>query len=136
MRLSSIVALAVAAVIAAGCGGAADAPKLNELQKARSGSVDVVLLSPNNALRQGKDDFTLEFRSPYGALVDAGTVRATATMPMPGSPMFASIDIRSTDTKGRYAATGDFSMAGTWRLSVEWNGPAGSGSVTFPGAVR
>jgi hypothetical protein len=135
-RLQSIRILTAAAAIAAGCCGPATPPKLNELQKARSGNLEVVLLSSNDALRQGKDEFTLEFRSSDGTLVDAGSVRATATMPMPGSPMFGSIDVRSTETKGRYAAAGDFSMAGTWRLSVEWDGPAGQGSVTFPGTVR
>jgi YtkA-like len=136
LKLATILIAIVVASAAAGCERASNSPKLNELQKARSGNLEVVLLSSNDALRQGKDEFTLEFRSPDGTLVDAGTVRATATMPMPGSPMFGSIDVRSTETKGRYAAAGDFSMAGTWRLSVEWDGPAGQGSVTFPGTVR
>jgi hypothetical protein len=57
-------------------------------------------------------------------------------MPMPGMPMFGSIDVHKTDTPGRYAANGEFSMAGTWRVTVEWDGPAGPGSINFSGTVH
>jgi hypothetical protein len=110
---------------------------MTELQKVRSGNLDVVLLSANDGLRQGKDKFVLEFRGVSDQRpVDVGTVRVNATMPMPGAPMFASVDIKPTEVGGRYAAAGDFSMAGTWRFSVEWDGPSGRGSATFPGTVR
>lgn len=32
-------------------------------------------------------------------------------------------------------ANGEFSMAGTWRMAVEWDGPAGKGLVLFRGNV-
>ncbi len=129
-----ILALAAAA---AGCRGAADTANLTVLQRVRSGTLDVVLLSPHDALRRGKDAFIIEFTSASGGtLVDVGNVRATANMPMPGMPMFASIDVRRTDVAGRYAANGQFEMAGTWRMTVEWDGPAGQGSVTFSGTVQ
>jgi len=115
------------------CGGQAP---LNEIQRVKSGALDIVLLSPHDGLRHGKDDFTIEFRS-NGNLVDAGTVRANATMPMPGAPMFGSIDVSRTAVTGRYMASGQFDMAGTWRLTVDWDGgAAGKGSVTFPGTVQ
>jgi hypothetical protein len=98
--------------------------------------LDVVILSPHETLRHGRDDFIIEFKSADGTLVDAGDVRATASMPMPGIPMFGSIDVQKTETPGRYAASGEFSMAGTWRVTVEWNGPAGPGSVNFSGTVH
>jgi hypothetical protein len=117
----------------AGCGGAAT---LTELQRIKSGMLDVVILSPRDAIRHGKDDFVVEFRSPNGALVDVGDVRATASMPMAGSPMFGSIAVQRSDVPGRYRADGEFSMAGTWRLGIEWDGQAGKGSVTFSGTVQ
>jgi hypothetical protein len=132
VRLTVVIASLVAALA---CGGGSAA--LTELERARSGDLDVVLLSPRDALRHGKDDFTIEFRAVSdGHLVDVGQVRATATMPMAGNPMFGSVDVQKTDAPGRYAAVGDFSMAGTWRLGVEWNGPAGQGSVNFSGIVQ
>ena len=121
---------------AAACGGA-DTAKMTELQRVKSGEMDVVLLSAHDGLRQGKDAFTIEFRAtPDGHLVDTGIVRASATMPMPGMPMFGSIDVQRTDVPGRYAANGQFDMAGTWRMTIQWDGPAGQGSVTFSGTVR
>ena len=128
-------ALAAAMVAAvAGCGGGSAG--LTELQRVRSGALEVVVLSPRDSLRHGKDDFTIEFRSGDGSLVDVGDVRASANMPMPGMPMFSSVTVRRADVPGRYRAEADFSMAGTWRLNVEWDGPKGKGAVAFSGSVQ
>jgi len=119
---------------ASGCrGGTA---RLTELQKVRSGALDVVLLSPREALRHGKDDFVIEFRASDGKLVDVGVVKASASMSMSGVPMLGSVAVERTDVPGRYRADGDFSMAGTWRVAIEWDGPAGKGSVSFSGTVQ
>jgi len=120
--------------IVAGCGRGATT--LTELHKVKSGLLDVVLLSPRTALRHGNDDFIVEFRSADGKLVDVGEVRATASMPMPGMPMFGTIRVQRTDAAGRYRADGEFSMAGTWRVAIEFDGPAGKGSVTFSTPVQ
>ncbi len=124
-----------AAVSAAGCGGGASAP-LTQLESVKSGGLQVVLLADHEALRHGKDAFVIEFRSESGALVDVGAVKAGASMPMPGMPMFGTIDVRRTDVPGRYAAAGEFPMAGRWRIAVEWDGPQGRGQVSFSGSVQ
>ena len=133
---AACVLLMLVAVTAAlpGCGGGA--VTLTELQRVRSGTIDVVVLSPRDALRHGKDDFVIEFKSADGRLVDVGAVRANASMPMPGMPMFGGISVQPTDVPGRYRADGEFSMAGTWRVMIEWDGSAGKGSVTFSGTVQ
>jgi hypothetical protein len=104
----------------------------------RSGSLDVVLLSRQAALGQGKDSATIEFRSASDrSLVDVGTVKATATMAMAGmAPMSGGVAVERTNTAGRYLASSDLGMAGQWRLTVEWDGPAGSGSATFAPMVQ
>lgn len=112
------------------------APESTEVQRVNSGAVDIVVLSPDGALHQ-KDPFTIEFRTaPGGSLVDAGAVRASASMPMPGMPMFGTIDVRPGDTPGRYTAKGNLDMAGGWRIALEWDGPAGRGSVNFAATVQ
>ena len=119
-----------------GChrGGGAN---LTEIQRIRSGTLDVVLLSPHDALSHGKDTFSIEFRSTSGGgLVDVGNVHATASMAMPGMPMFGSIEVQRTSVPGRYAANSDIGMAGSWRMTIEWDGPAGRGSVNFAGTVQ
>lgn len=137
MSRSLIWVLAVVLVATAwiGCGRADS--NLTELQRLRSGGLEIVLLSARGALQHGKDTFTLEFRSASdGNLVDVGVVKVGANMPMPGMPMFGTIDVQPSRVKGRYTATSDFSMAGTWRLTIEWDGPAGRGSVSFAGTVQ
>jgi len=107
-----------------------------EVQRIKSGTLEIVLLSPDGALHQ-KDPFTIEFRSQAGgALIDVGTVRASANMPMPGMPMLGSIEVRPTKSPGRYTASNNLDMAGGWRIALEWDGPGGRGAVNFAGAVQ
>jgi hypothetical protein len=109
--------------------------KLTEVQRVNSGAISVVLLSRDGVLHQ-KDPFTIEFRSASGELVDVGTVRASANMPMPGMPMFGTIEVKAAETPGRYTAKGNLEMTGGWRIALEWDGPAGRGAVTFLGTVQ
>ena len=116
------------------CGGAST--KLTELQRVKSGSLDIVVLSPNDALKHGKDTLVIEFRSADGKLVDVGEVKGGASMSMSGTPMLGSVDVRRGDQTGQYVADTQLDMAGTWRLTLEWKGPAGSGSTLFSGNVQ
>lgn len=110
--------------------------KLSEIQRVRSGMLDVVVLSPHEALKQ-KDSVTIEFRSTSnGNLVDVGDVKGSASMSMSGTPMLGSVDIKRGDQPGRYTADMQLDMAGTWRLSLEWKGPAGQGSTSFSSSVQ
>ena len=111
--------------------------RLAEWQRAKSGSVEVVLLSSHGVVRHGRDAIVIEFRSVGdGKLVDVGEPRASATMSMPGMPMFGSINITPTATPGRYTADAELGMAGTWRFNVQWQDGAGSSSVGFSSAVQ
>jgi Cu(I)/Ag(I) efflux system membrane protein CusA/SilA len=116
-------------------GAAESAPGV--IQTVRAGELDVVLLSPTGSLRQGRNAFTIEFRrTGTNALVDAGTVRASANMPMPGMVMSSGLQVAPTRVSGRYSATAEFGMAGAWQMAIEWDGPAGKGSVNFEGGVQ
>ena len=124
------------AVFITSCSGCRRASNLMEVQRVKSGAVDIVLLSRDGVLHQ-KDPFTIEFRSaPGGNLVNAGTVHASATMPMPGMPMFGTIEVRPADTPGRYTAKGNLEMTGGWRIALDWDGPGGRGTVSFAGTVQ
>jgi YtkA-like/AcrB/AcrD/AcrF family len=106
------------------------------VQRARAGELEVVVMSPGGTLKQGRNVFTLEFRSSGGQLVDVGAVHASATMTMPGMVMSGAMQIAGTGVPGRYQATAEFGMAGAWPIAIEWNGPAGRGSVSFEGMVQ
>lgn len=125
------------AMFTAACSTTSDAT-LMELQRVKSGQFDVVLLSSHDAIKHSRDSFVLEFRAPDGALVDVGDVKGSATMPMPGTPMFGSLEIKKTAVHGRYLVDGRFDMAGTWRTTVQWQGTgaSGSGSVTVSTNVQ
>lgn len=135
IRHSGAAVLGAAMFIAACGSGGTDTP-LKEIQRVRSGDLDIVLLSEDGALNQGKDAFVIEFRKPDGSLQDAGTVTTSANMPMPGMTMPGSVQVAPSDVPGRYRATGDFGMAGGWQMKVDWSGPAGQGSVSFDGTVQ
>jgi copper/silver efflux system protein len=106
------------------------------VQMVRAGGVEIVLRSPTGVLRSGRNQFTIEFRSASGRLLDVGAVSGGANMPMPGMVMPGNLRVSPTGVVGRYAATADFGMAGAWQMSLTWNGPAGRGSANFQGAVQ
>jgi hypothetical protein len=139
-RVSRLFATAMlgAAVFIAACGGrgSGSGTGLEEIQRVRSGDLDIVLLSEDGALNQGKEAFVIEFRKADGSLHDAGEVTTSANMSMPGMTMPGNVQVARSTVPGRYRATGQFGMAGAWQMKVEWNGPAGQGSASFDGTVQ
>jgi hypothetical protein len=57
-------------------------------------------------------------------------------MTMPGMVMSGGVEVNKTTVTGRYQASAEFGMAGAWKMAIEWDGPAGQGSVNFEGTVR
>jgi hypothetical protein len=134
--MRSLIGSILAALLLTACGRGDQAASLKELQRAHSGSVDVVMLSDSDTLHQGKGTVVVEFRDGAGKLVDVGMVMVNAMMTMPGmAPMFGDNSVKQTDTKGRYEVATDLGMAGTWRFTVTWDGAAGRGSVSMPGTA-
>ena len=137
MKTGIVTSLAILAIFAAACGGGPDVADMTEVQRLRSGPLDVVLLSSSGALRHGMDEFVIEFRSATdGSLIDVGEVRASSNMSMSGTPMLGTVNVSRTETAGRYLGAAELSMAGTWRTTIEWDGPAGKGTVAFSTSVR
>ena len=128
----------IVAAMAIGCGRADDSATRTELQRLRSGTLDVVVLSPQKSLQHGKDTLFIEFRSASGgSLVDVGNVRFTASMPMAGmAPMFGNMEVQRTGVPGRYSVGSDLGMAGSWRMNIEWGDSATRGSVSFTGTAQ
>ena len=107
------------------------------VQTVPTADFDIVLLSPTGTLRQGKNTFTIEFRRAASiTLVDVGTVHASANMTMPGMAMSGGLQVSPSGVPGRYTAMAEFGMAGAWQMSIDWDGPAGNGSVSFEGSVQ
>ena len=106
------------------------------IQQLKFGDLMVTVASDTGAFHQGRNVFTIEFRSAgTNQLVDVGDVRLASAMTMPGMAMSGGIEVKRLSV-GSYQGTGEFGMSGAWRFSLEWNGPAGSGSLSFNGDVR
>lgn len=126
------------AFLCANCGTATSTEtKLIELQRVKSGELEVALLAPTDALKQTRNYCTLEFRTGTDRhLVDVGKVRIRTTMTMEGEPMDGVVtDVKGVVT-GRYEVQMVMAMTGTWRIDVDWDGAAGQGSATFDAVVR
>ncbi len=137
----ALVALAATLVwrlsVADGAGPSRNQSAGDVVQTVRSGELDIVLLSRTGTLRQGRNAFTVEFRrTGTDTLVEVGTVRASANMPMPGMVMSSGLRIVPAGVPGRFEATAEFGMAGSWQMELRWDGAAGQGSVSFKGSVQ
>ena len=133
----SVVLLLVGGAI--GCKGInADATAgLKPFETRNSGNVTVVLLSDTGELKQGQNDFVMQFRSPQGQPVDAGDVQLGSSMAMPGmAPMSGDSQITSAGQTGTYRVKSNFAMSGAWHFTISWKGPNGQGSTAFNTNVR
>jgi Cu(I)/Ag(I) efflux system membrane protein CusA/SilA len=98
------------------------------LRSVTAGDLRIDVFAPTGSLRLGTSSLLIEFRSTAtGELVDVGSVQAGISMSMPGMPMAGTAEV-SPAGRGRYGVTTEVAMAGTWRLTVQWSGPAGQGS--------
>jgi hypothetical protein len=107
------------------------------LQTVTAGDLAITLSNPSGTLRQGSNNFRIEFRSARtNTPVNVGDVRLNAAMTMPGMAMTGTTSITPGDRPGVYEAKGDFAMSGSWDMTLEWSGPAGRGSAAFKGSVQ
>ena len=132
--LASGVLLVLAGALAAGCARMASAPPLVEVHRQRTGEIEVVLLAPQAALKQTRNYCTVEFRTG-DQLVDAGTVQVRTSMTMEGAPMGGVVTEPKRIAAGRYTVEMVLAMTGHWQITIDWDGPAGKGSVTFAADV-
>ena len=103
------------------------------IAEAKAGEITVVLLNSQGHLKDGENDFTVEFRNAAGHPVDVGAVTMFIDMPGMGAmpPMKSNVKLLTTNTPGIYQATTNLEMAGTWYANVSYKGNAGEGKAKF-----
>ena len=112
------------------------APTAVTIQTVSSGNVRAALRSETGRLTRGRNRFWIEFQNARGEPIDAGDVRLTAAMSMPGMVMSGGVEIERTAQPGRYVASAEFTMSGVWRMTLQWYGPEGPGSTSFEERVQ
>jgi YtkA-like len=122
----------------AGCGAEkVDTENLKEVATHAVGSVTVVLLNGTGELKQGQNEFVVQFRDPKGQPLDVGNVQLGSSMSMPSmAPMSGDSEITPAGQTGTYRVKSNFAMSGAWHFTVSWNGPTGQGSTAFNSSVR
>jgi len=122
----------------AGCGAEkVDTENLKEVATHAVGNVTVVLLNGTGELKQGQNEFVVQFRDPKGQPIDVGNVQLGSSMSMPSmAPMSGDSEITPAGQTGTYRVKSNFAMSGAWHFTVSWNGPSGQGSAAFNSNVR
>ena len=98
--------------------------ELKTVHTQKAGDYIVAILSESGTMKNGANDFTLEFRKAAdNQLVDVGPVEVAPVMEMAGmAPMMATSTVTAGETPGRYHATGTLTMSGLWKFNVKFDG--------------
>jgi len=121
-----------------GCGAKkVDTENLKEVATHVVGDVAIVILNSTGELKQGQNEFVVQFRDQKGQPIDVGNVTLGSSMSMPSmAPMSGDSEITPTGQAGTYRVKSNFAMSGAWHFTVSWNGPRGQGSTAFNNNVR
>jgi hypothetical protein len=121
-----------------GCGAKkVDTENLKEVATRVVGDVAIVLLNSTGELKQGQNEFVVQFRDQKGQPINVGDVQLGSSMSMPSmAPMSGDSEITPTGQTGTYRVKSNFAMSGAWHFTVSWTGPRGQGSTAFNSNVR
>ncbi len=121
-----------------GCGSKkVDTENLKEVATHVVGDVAIVLLNSTGELKQGQNEFVVQFRDQKGQPINVGDVQLGSSMSMPSMPpMSGDSEITPTGQTGTYRVKSNFAMSGAWHFTVSWTGPRGQGSTAFNSNVR
>src|SRR6266849_8968763 len=138
MKKVLIVAALAIAVSLAGCKSSGlDVSKLKPIETHKVGDIKVVLMNDTGELKQGQNDFVVQFQNQQGQPVDVGDVQLGSNMSMPAmAPMSGESEITPAGTSGTYPVPSTFAMSGAWHFAINWNGPQGQGKTAFNSNVR
>jgi hypothetical protein len=139
MKKLSAVSLMLFLILGfAGCGATkVDTENLKEVATHVVGDVAIVLLNSTGELKQGQNEFVVQFRDQKGQPINVGDVQLGSSMSMPNmAPMSGDSEITPTGQTGTYRVKSNFAMSGAWHFTVSWNGPRGQGSTSFNSNVR
>jgi len=133
-----ILAALVVALSLVGCKNSGlDVSKLKPIETHKVGDINVVLMNDTGELKQGQNDFVVQFQNLQGQPVDVGEVQLGSNMSMPSmAPMSGESEITPAGQTGTYRVKSKFAMSGAWHFTITWNGSDGQGKTAFNSNVR
>ena len=130
-------ALAIAVSLVGCKSSGLDVSKLKPIETHKVGDIKVALMNDSGELKQGQNDFVIQFQNEQGQPVDVGEVQLGSNMSMPSmAPMSGESEITPAGTTGTYRVKSNFGMSGAWHFTLAWNGPLGQGKTAFNSNVR
>jgi len=139
MKNVMVILVAVAAAVSlAGCKSSdSEVSRLKPIETHKVGEVNVVLLNDTGELKQGKNDFVVQFQNQAGQPVEVSHVELGSSMSMPSmAPMSGESEITPTGQTGTYRVKSNFAMSGAWHFTIAWNGPQGPQKTAFNSNAR
>src|SRR5260370_39353041 len=141
MRMKKVVVIFAAVAVAislVGCkGNSLDVSKLKPIETHKVGDINVVLMNDTGELKQGQNNFVVQFQNQQAQPVDVGDVQLGSNMSMPGmAPMSGESEITPTRQTGTYRVKSNFAMSGAWHFTINWNGTLRQGNKAFNNNVR
>jgi uncharacterized lipoprotein NlpE involved in copper resistance len=142
MQMKRVLMISATLAVALGLAGCnnnstVDLSKLKPIETHRVGVINVVLMNDTGELKQGQNNFVVQFQNQQGQPVDVGEVRLGSSMSMPSmAPMSGESEITPTGQVGTYRVQSHFAMSGAWHFTVNWNGPQAEGRTAFNSNVR
>lgn len=137
MKMLSLISMLLAFVLMGCSGKRVDTADLKPVYTRSVGQLTIVLLSSTGELKQGQNEFVVQFKDDRGQLVDVGDVQLGSSMSMPSmAPMSGSSEVTPTGQTGTYRVKSNFAMSGAWHFTISWNGKQGQGNTAFNNNVR
>jgi hypothetical protein len=139
MRKLFAISAALGLVAAlAGCNASKnEATNLKPVETHNAGGISLVLMNDTGELKQGQNDFVVQFQDQQGHPVDVRDVQFGSSMAMPGmAPMSGESEVTPAGQTGAYRVKSNFAMSGAWHFTVEWSGPQGQNKTAFNTNVR
>jgi hypothetical protein len=131
------VALGLATVLVSCNTSKNEANNLKPVETHNAGGINLVLMNDTGELKQGQNDFVVQFQDQQGHAVDVGAVQFGSSMAMPGmAPMSGESEVTPAGQTGTYRVKSNFAMSGAWHFTVEWSGPQGQNKTAFNTNVR
>src|SRR6266536_1591887 len=137
MKTLSVSSMFLTLVLVGCSGSKVDTGNLKPVDTRSVGKLTIVLLNSKGELKQGQNEFVVQFKDDKGQLVDVGDVQLGSSMTMPSmAPMWGDSEITPTGQTGTYRVKSNFAMSGAWHFTISWNGRYGQGNTAFNSNVR